>query len=260
MGEKKPSVDVFTLSHRGLVRGNNEDRALFRELRIGKTRHASLAVLADGVGGHTAGEIAAQIAVDTITGSLANNLPKVDVHGVIEEAILAANQAILEDTAKNPKNSGMGTTCVVALIIKRNLYTAHLGDSRLYLFRKRTLHLLTKDHTMLAEMRMETEAQPGGNDRDHPMAHILSRYLGTNHALEVDQRIFYGGAVHDSLKLKPNDTLLLCSDGVTDLLNSEEIAQTLATCAGRKRAQTLIFRALEKGGHDNATAVVLDIR
>jgi len=257
---KKPArILAYSLSHRGLSRENNEDRAQVAHLPYIQGKAACLAVLADGVGGHSAGEVASRIAVETIISEASRSHPASDAHQQLELAIQAANRAILEDADRHPERARMGTTCVCALIIGRTLYAAYLGDSRLYLHRKRSLQRLTRDHTMLEEMIRLSGADTSDNPRAHPMAHVLTRYLGSSQPPDVDHQILDGTGFVDTFKLRANDILLLCSDGISDLVTDEEIEHTLSTCNGRKRAQTLVYRALENGGHDNASVIVLQI-
>ena len=258
MTEKPKPIKSFILSHKGLVRSNNEDCAAVLESCDFGDKKPTLAVLADGIGGHNAGEVASRIAVDTIITSF-NQMKPSDPLTMLESAILAANQKILDNINDHPDRKGMGTTCVCALIIGKTLYAAHLGDSRLYLLRTRKLSQLTNDHTLFEEFKHLVIRQSDNNTRSHPMAHVLSRYLGSRHVIDVDKNLIGIVKTAESFNLKSDDILLLCSDGLTDLLTDDEITHILLTCAGRKRAQSLIYRALENGGHDNTTVIVLKI-
>jgi len=257
MAGKKGHVIAHTLSHRGLVRGNNEDYLSITELSPVGGKPAFLAILADGVGGHNAGEVASRIAVDTIMEQVRQKHPADDVHDLLEESILVANQAILEDVSNHPDRGGMGTTCVCVLIIGNTLYTAHLGDSRLYLQRRDNLQRLTRDHTLQEEMITILEHDGNNQSRSQPLAHVLTRYLGSPHTVDVDHHMLDGEKRVETFKIKKSDILLLCSDGITDMVSDDEIHRILSTCNGRKRPQSLVYHALKQGGHDNATAVVL---
>lgn len=260
MAKKQRFTDFHTLSHRGLQRANNEDRVQVKPLPAVNGKTAILAVLADGVGGHQAGEVASRIAVETISAEITRTHPALDARSQLDQAIQAANRAILADIQANPERAGMGTTCVCALIIGRTLYAAHLGDSRLYFQRGHSLQRLTRDHTMQEELITLLGSGTQETTRSHPMAHVLTRYLGAPHEVDVDHQLIDGdGSPSDKLKLRANDILLLCSDGISDLVSDEEIERILSGCSGRKRAQTLVIRALENGGHDNATVAVLQI-
>jgi len=258
MASSPKQTQYFVLSHKGMVRANNEDKAVVESLGDNNGNKIHIAVLADGVGGHTAGEVASRIAVNTIINELRGSR-FFDPHSALDDAIEKANQAILDDIAQHPIRKGMGTTCVCALILGNTLYPAHLGDSRLYLLRGKSLSQLTRDHTMLEEYRHLTIVHPDNITRSHPLAHVLSRYLGSADPIDIDHELTGVGQGARTLELLPGDVLLLCSDGLTDLLSEKEIAHILLTCSGRKRTQTLVMRALEKGGHDNTTVIVLDI-
>jgi len=258
MAVRQKPITFFVLSHKGLVRHNNEDYAAVQEIANFKGGKALLAVLADGVGGHKAGEVASRIAVDTIFKSM-NNMQSSDPHFALDSAINNANLALLENMEKYPDHEGMGTTCVCTLIVENTLYAAHLGDSRLYLLRGRSLSQLTRDHTILQDYKHLTILHPDNLTRSHPLAHVISRYLGTHDSIEIDQEMVGIGQSALSLTLKSGDIILLCSDGLTDLLTDEEITHTILTCKGRKRTQSLVYRALEKGGHDNTTVIILNI-
>ena len=252
-------VSFYTLSHRGLVRQNNEDCALAIALDSPDADPALLAILADGVGGHSAGEIASRIAVDTIAAFVREHHPSPDPHVLLNDAIQAANRAILADVSEHPESAGMGTTCACVLIIGNTLYAAHLGDSRIYLQRSRILQRLTRDHTLFEEYQHLTPESTDRVGRNHPMAHVLSRYLGSAHPMHVDPHIIGFENESDTLALQSGDALLLCSDGISDLITDEEIEGILSACCGRKSVQMLVYRALENGGHDNATAIVLNV-
>jgi len=259
MEKRTQQVRSDALSHRGLVRTNNEDRVQVAVLKPADGKTAFVAVLADGVGGHHAGEVASRIAVDTIITEITRTHPAPDVHFQLQKAFQAANQAILDNISTHPQRAGMGTTGVCALIIGHTIYTAHLGDSRLYLHRGHSLQRLTRDHTMLEELITLAGTEELDNARSQPIAHVLTRYLGAPHIADVDHHMYVNQEKIDKLKLHAEDILLLCSDGITDMLSDEEIANILSTCSGKKRAQLLVYRALENGGHDNASVIVLQI-
>jgi serine/threonine protein phosphatase PrpC len=260
---KGTQIRFAALSHRGFVRKNNEDRQDAYPFTIpGNNRTpALLAVLADGVGGNKGGEVAAQIAVETIISRIKKNKPLKDPQTVLKNAVEHANQAILNASEGKSELNKMATTCVCALVIGKRLYAAHLGDSRLYLLRKHELRLLTSDHTWMVEMGVAISSYPDGIPRSHPLAHVLSRYLGSPQACDVDLLMTSSeaGQKISFLDLAGGDTLLLCSDGLTDMLPDAQIAKILQTCPLHKSAQSLVYRALQHGGHDNTTVIVIKI-
>lgn len=261
---KETIYQISTFSHRGLVRSNNEDNLTVHtfETTEAESRQVLLAVLADGVGGHSAGEVASHIGIETIP-TIVADCQNLDTPGtLLESAIITANQAIVDQANQNDTFKGMGSTCVCALIIGKQLTIANLGDSRMYLVRDQEIQQLTHDHTWLEEIiKMEL---PGAEKitRNHPMAHVLNRYLGSSEPIEVDLRIqlkdreLSGG---QGMQLQSEDILILTSDGISDLLNDEEIMEIALRSSWKKIAQTLVYFALKKGGHDNATAISIKV-
>ena len=264
----EPAFFLTSFSHKGLIRENNEDyldtRSYITNER--KPRSVLLAVLADGVGGHLAGEIASRLGVDTIITNFSSNENLEHPEELLEEAIIAANAAIVEDANHIIEHAGMGSTCVCALLIDQRLYIANLGDSRLYLIRDNTIQQLTFDHTWLEEIAGRGLPNAGKITRNHPLAHVLNRYLGTSEPLRVDLRIRTGSKqsneemrAKQGMEMKTGDCLLLMSDGICDLLSDEEILEIATTTPPAKISKRLIFDALKKGGHDNASAVTIVI-
>ena len=184
-------VPSASLSHQGKVRNNNEDRLAVQSYVTGEQepRHILLAVLSDGVGGNRAGEVAAQIGVDTIVDLFGNIKTLDDPASILKEVIIAANLAVLNESEIKPELKGMGATCICALIIEKKLYLGSLGDSRAYLLRRRVLRQLNYDHTLLGDAEGEGPYGVKGITRDHPLAHVLTRYLGSAHPVLVDMRV-----------------------------------------------------------------------
>jgi serine/threonine protein phosphatase PrpC len=266
------AVRAFGLTDRGKVRGSNEDHFLVAELarsllvrqtslpqaasRQGRSRGHVLLV-ADGMGGHAAGEVASALSVEAVESFVLellrrfSNLQASDEHGVIgdlREAVIQADARIAEEVDLHPELAGMGTTLTMAFFSGRRLFVIHAGDSRCYLLRGGVLERLTEDHTVVAGMVDRGEISPE-QARQHPRRHIVTNVLGGGHAgVRVD--------VHRE-DLEPGDVLLLCSDGLTDMVDDGGIAAALAEEAGPEAAcGRLIDRANEAGGRDNVTAVV----
>jgi protein phosphatase len=261
----QPHVEVAMLSHRGLVRANNEDRfQVSHFIRADTHQPVLLAVLADGVGGHLGGEIAAQTGVEALTEAVSSCRSLDDPAAVIRDAILAANQAVLARAAADKKVSGMGATCACALLVGDRLYIGNLGDSRAYLADGGNFSQLTHDHTWLEENGDLDLPGLRGLGRRHPFAHVLTRYLGSSEPPDVDLRLRLmeddGGAENRSnqgIHLQPGQQVLLCSDGLSDMLSDEDIHAILLEHAPRKAVQKLVLCALEKGGHDNVSVILL---
>jgi protein phosphatase len=244
----------------------NEDRYSVSAYRFTTDDHTPsvLALLADGIGGHHAGEIAAQLAVESITryvaGSRLNQPPE-----VLKQALTYTNQIILNRAKANPKFSGMGTTCVCGWIIGSRLYAASVGDSRLYLMRGSRILRLTTDHSWVQEALTQGRLTPD-QVKGHPNAHIIRRFLGTTSPLNPDLRLRLSDKESDTqaeanqgLRLFPGDRLLLCSDGLTDLVQDAEILDIIQASPLETSPSHLIKLANQRGGHDNITVVIMEV-
>jgi serine/threonine protein phosphatase PrpC len=221
--------------------------------------------VADGIGGHLAGEVAAELAVDHISQVVAESdasHPK----KILEEAIHAASNAVAEHASSTPDQQGMGSTCACILIIGNQLYTASVGDSRIYLLREGRIQQLTTDHTWVQEALEKNVITPE-YARDHPNIHVIRRYLGSPEPPEVDFRMRLYDSETDTLAegnqgmpLYAGDTLLICSDGLTDLVWNDEIGEIIRTKGNLKgAAQGLVDTANQRGGHDNTTVVLISV-
>lgn len=263
----QPHVEVAMLSHRGLVRANNEDRLLVSHfIRADDKQPVLLAALADGVGGHLGGEIAAQAGVEALSAAVASCQSLNDPAALIRDAIIAANQAVLDQVAADQTVSGMGATCVCALLVGDRLHIGNLGDSRAYLADDANFAQLTHDHTWLEENGDLGPPGMRGLGRRHPFAHVLTRYLGSSEPPEVDLRLRWredGSGpetlTNQGIRLQTSQQVLLCSDGLSDMLPDETIHTILRQNAPRKAVQKLILCALERGGHDNVSLILLRV-
>ena len=234
-------IRCFGLTDVGCSRLSNED-AFAVEPELG------LFVVADGMGGAQAGELASAIAIETIVNGVRCSAPTRTVEGLVA-AIREANRSILARAAENPDYQGMGTTVVAALIDPPAAHIASVGDSRLYLFRQGALERVTSDQTLVNEVGRSlglTEEQI----HTHPFRNVLTMAVGARERIEVHSH---------ELTLDAGDILLLCSDGLHGVVDDQELAQVLAA-ADRGLAETtadLIGRARENGGPDNITAVLV---
>lgn len=261
-------VPFASLSHQGKVRQNNEDRLVVRNYVTDKLqpRHVLLAVLSDGVGGNRAGEIAAQIGVDSIVNLFGNITSLDDPASALKEVVITANQTVFEASARKAELQGMGATCICVVIIEKTLYLASLGDSRAYLLRGRMIRQLNYDHTLLEDTVGIGSSGSKSITRDHPLAHVLSRYLGSAHPAEVDTRLRKEKRLLqkttltiESLDLIKGDHILLCSDGLSDMLTDGEIKDAVKGRNLQKDTHQLVQYALEKGGHDNVSVILMKI-
>jgi protein phosphatase len=241
-------LEVAIRSHAGLVRSHNQDF-------VAVDAERGAVVLADGMGGHRAGEVASRIAADCALAELnaAQSETAVDsTAGLLRvgHAVEMANQALFDACAKQPELRGMGTTVVAAAFRDRHLFHAHVGDSRLYRVRFGRLRRLTQDHTLIQRMVDDgvfvnrAEAREAGI-RDN----VLTRSLGMQNPADVD--------VAD-LPVEPGDTFLFSSDGLHGLVADREIARILRDPQGDldEQAQALLDAALAAGGNDNVSVVL----
>ncbi|MHB1930403.1 MAG: Stp1/IreP family PP2C-type Ser/Thr phosphatase [Acidimicrobiales bacterium] len=230
----------------GLVRAVNQDHLLVAE---------PLFAVADGMGGHAAGEVASETAVEALRQAVAGELR---VGGLtlsgMADAVHQANRAVWEEAQANPDLRGMGTTLTAIALVEdgdgERLAVANVGDSRTYRLRDGRLEQLTVDHSLVAELIAEGQIQPDEAET-HPQRHVLTRALGVYPDVEVDVL---------SAELRPEDRLLLCSDGLSRELAGEQIASLLRRYADPAQAAgELVATARRHGGSDNITAVVVDV-
>jgi serine/threonine protein phosphatase PrpC len=239
---------MLLLEHHGLtdpgkVRKNNEDSLL-----VGEGRDDTLFVVADGIGGFEAGEVASSIAIDV--------LKEVAPSESLEDAIREANRRILAASRGDEKLSGMGTT-VVAMRFGGTeeepvAQVAHVGDSRTYLVRGGEMRPVTEDHSLVAELVRSgdlTRAQA----TDHPQKNLITRALGAEEEVEVDTIV---------LPVEPGDRFVLCSDGLSDMVPETKMQSILLSDPEdpEKTARALLAAALKAGGADNVTVVIVDVR
>jgi serine/threonine protein phosphatase PrpC len=260
-------LHVTAVTDPGLRGKSNEDRFAVSAHRLSKAHPipSLLAIIADGVGGHRAGEVAAEMAVETISRLVAES-DAAQPTQILFQALAHASQLIYAQSKRDLAQTGMGTTVVCAWIIGDRLYTAAAGDSRLYLLRSGVLQRLTTDHTWVQEALDHGALSPEGA-RDHPNAHVIRRYLGAKHPLRADLRLRLHPDESDAQaeanqgqRLLPGDRLLLCSDGLTDLVDDAEMLAALGTDGPIKGALNgLVALANERGGHDNITILALEM-
>jgi protein phosphatase len=245
---------------------SNEDRYSVSAFRLddeGSTPSV-FAIIADGVGGHKAGEIAAEIAVNSISHVVAES-DGAEPQKTLEYAIIQAGDAIQKQSLKNTSQQGMGSTCACAWIIDHRLYTASVGDSRIYLVRDEDVQQISIDHTWVQEALDHGIIKPE-QARNHPRSHIIRRYLGSKTAVVPDLRLKLSSDETDEqsianqgMKLYPGDQLLLCSDGLSDLVEENEIREALQTPETSEALTSLVELANERGGHDNITIIALKV-
>lgn len=234
----------------GRIRQINEDRAWVGMLDNGIT----LAIVADGMGGHQAGDVASQLAVNAYRELLELNASKADLSIVegkmlIRQAIVSANDVVYDMASRNEQYYNMGTTIVAALVIDQHVIIGHIGDSRAYLFSVEGITQLTEDHTLVNELVKSGQISPE-EAVHHPRRNVLTRAVGTDPQIEVDIQ---------TIELSPDNLLLLCSDGLTNMVSDDELLQMVYKDGSEldDKAERLIQQALQAGGDDNVTVVLL---
>lgn len=236
-------MKTFSKTDIGMVREVNQDYVYVSDSPIGKL--PNLFVVADGMGGHKAGEFASRYTVEVVKDELARSTED-GPEAMIRQAITSANQKLLETARQDSKLEGMGTTLVVATVIDRTLYFANVGDSRLYLLND-DIKQISKDHSLVQEM-----VRLGGirqeDAKHHPDKNIITRAIGASDKLEID---FY------EYRLKKEDIILMCTDGLSNMVEDEEILHIVKSSRDVVEAvERLIERANQNGGSDNIGVVV----
>ena len=259
---------VAASSHKGMKKGKiNEDRYAISSFQFNEEDPTPVlfAIVSDGIGGHLAGEVAAEMVVNYVSQAVADSNGENPLE-TIAIAVDAANQAIVELAEDDTEKQGMGATCVCVWVIDNRLYGGTIGDSRLYLMRGASIRQLSIDHTWIQEAIEKGVITPE-QARNHPNIHVIRRYIGSSPAPDVDFRLRTNVEQHDDemlgnqgMPLQGGDTLLLCSDGLTDLVWNDEILEIVRAKKDLKSAaQALIDLANERGGHDNTTIVLLGV-
>jgi len=257
---------VIAASDPGVSGKNNEDTYAVSAYHVSSSdpTPAMLAIVADGVGGHQAGEVASSIAVEMITQLVADSDAEHPL-ATLEGAFHRANQAIYSQATINPANAGMSTTAACVWIIGDQLYLASMGDSRIYLKRGDRIHQLTIDHTWVQEA-IESGVLKRNQVRSHPNAHLIRRYLGSKQPAIPDFRInlpsksgISHGAENQGMILDAGDYILLCSDGLTDLVSDDEINSNLGRYPLDEAIDSLVKLANSRGGHDNITIIGIKV-
>ena len=248
------SIEMIGLTDTGMVREHNEDCFLI-------VPESGVAILADGMGGHLAGEVASAMAVDQVIHYLLQSfaelhkerLPKIDGRssesGALVEAIKTANAAIHAASLAKAEQAGMGTTIVAVTFNDRRLTVAHVGDSRLYQYRYGVLSAVTEDHSMVQELLRRGLITPE-EARTSVNRNLVTRALGVDPAVDVDVK---------EQTFEDGDIYLLCSDGLNDVLTDEEIAAKLAESGGdlATAARKMIADVNARGGPDNVSIVLI---
>jgi serine/threonine protein phosphatase PrpC len=256
--EARLQIDFWAATDNGKQRDHNEDNFLV-------DRKLNVFVVADGMGGHAAGEVASSICVHKVREAVATNkdlinrfaskdkgVPRSDIQRILEHAVQSACSAIYEHAQREPEKRGMGTTCSLLLLAGDRGFIAHVGDTRVYLMRQGQVHQLSDDHSLVNELVRRGKLSPEEVDsspyRDYKNA--VTRAVGVYESVEVDTLDF---------DVLPGDQFLLCSDGLHAYLNDKNITQVLSRPDIKEATNKFIELANRGGGHDNITGVVVRV-
>lgn len=239
-------IKTFSLTDVGRKRKVNQDCVYTSEQPVGNL--PNLFIVADGMGGHNAGDYAANATVAALV-SVAASSDAQDPVLIMAKAIETANEAVYQKSHENIAFEGMGTTVVAAVLIGGVLQVANVGDSRLYVVNDREIRQITRDHSLVEEM-VRMGGLPQTEARNHPGKNIITRAVGVKDAVEAD---FF------AVELTEGDCVLMCTDGLTNMLDDEEIRMIIS--GGRdivEMAQELVNAANEHGGRDNISVIIIE--
>lgn len=251
MTDLSSMIEIATATHPGMVRSHNEDS-------IAADAAAGLAVLADGMGGYNAGEVASGIAVAMISAELkkaltaiTGDLDAATAEKLVGEHAVRANNAIFQASQSQPQYAGMGTTLVVALWHDNRMVVGHIGDSRLYRMRAGKLEQVTRDHSLLQE-QIDSGLITKEQARHSQNKNLVTRAVGIDPEVDAE--------VH-SYPVEAGDIYLLCSDGLNDMVTDEDMELTLASLQANLplAAEQLVQQANDNGGRDNVSVILVRV-
>lgn len=245
-------LHVIVLSDMGNVRTNNEDMGMFFKVADDNVirEKGYLLIVADGMGGHQAGEVASRMAGDIISREYFKQPGNGGVEKNLAKAFSLANKNIFEKARSQKTYNGMGTTCTALVVIDKTVYYAHVGDSRAYMQKGNSIVQITEDHTYVQEL-VNTGDITAEEAATHPKRNILTNAMGTKPELRIDTG-------KCAFLLEGNDKLLICSDGLYDYLSNEELKEILQKEGLKNAAGFMIDQAKARGGHDNITVVLAE--
>ena len=255
---------VAAQSHPGQTGKNNEDSFAVSAYTLSQYNPMPVvfAVVSDGIGGHRAGEVASAIVVNMLSEMVGQNTSGNPL-SLFQESFYRVSEEIFSQAQLDGTRKGMGATVSCAWVIGDVLYIAYAGDTRIYLIRDHHIQQLSRDHTWVQEA-IEKGVLSRSQIKTHPNLHVIRRYLGSETPPEPDMRLFITPSDSDAkakanqgLLIQPGDVILLCTDGLTDLVTDQEILLSLTDKTLNQAALNLIELANQRGGHDNITTVLL---
>lgn len=240
-------MNVFFETNKGLLRENNEDNLIVEEFD-----NYSLYAVADGMGGHKAGEVASSIAIEGIRNYFVESMERDDFKPplFIIESVKLSNDKIREESMKNEECCGMGTTVTMAVLDKKlnTIYIGNVGDSRAYLLRNDEIKQITTDHTYVHELLKDGRIT-AEEAKIHPKRNVITRALGSEESVHAD--IF-------EIEFYENDILILCTDGLTTHVSNDKMLDIIKEYGTSESVQKLIKQANDNGGTDNITIIIVD--
>ena len=235
-------MKVFALTDKGSVRVLNEDSY------YAPAPGEEFCCVADGMGGHNAGEVASAIAAEVFADRMRDTI--FSPHDRLRRAVSAANKVIFDKAAGNQELSGMGTTITGLLVENGEAHIAHVGDSRCYLLRNRALIQVTSDHTLVEELLLKG-AITVREAKNHPQRNVVTRALGTEMGVMIDLL---------RVRTLPGDIFMLCSDGLSGLVSHRDMTEILnSRMRCEDKAVALVSKAIDAGGYDNITVLLAEI-
>ena len=238
-------MKTYSITDTGALREMNQDYFFASDDPVGNL--PNLYIVADGMGGHKAGDYASRYTTQRMVAAVSRSSGEEPVT-ILQEAIATANKILIEEAAEDEAKRGMGTTLVAATISDGKLYVANIGDSRLYVI-NRDIRQITRDHSLVAEMVRIGEVNEA-DARQHPDKNIITRAIGAGENVQAD---FF------EINLQENDRILLCTDGLTNMVEDDTIRDiVLSNAPVEERAKMLVSTANRNGGRDNITVMIIE--
>lgn len=237
-------MKTFSVTDAGVVREMNQDYYFSSDTAVGNL--PNLFIVADGMGGHKAGDYASRYTIERVVASVSRNTGEEPI-AIMKEAINKANELLVAESREDESKSGMGTTLVIGTIIGNKLFVANIGDSRLYVVGQ-NMRQITRDHSLVDEMVRLGEIN-ADEARIHPDKNIITRAVGTSDHVEAD---FF------EVEITADDTILLCTDGLTNMVRDDEILDIIKKYDNAQAAtMQLVKEANANGGRDNITVMII---
>ena len=239
-------MKTFSMTHIGQRREMNQDYMFTSETAVGNL--PNLFLVADGMGGHAAGDYASRFTVEKLVELIGKSGEKEPV-AIMKSAVSMTNSLLLTEAQADPAKNGMGTTIVAATVIENTLYAANVGDSRLYVINQEDITQITRDHSLVEEMVSMGEINRE-QARNHEKKNIITRAIGGYDTVEAEMF---------SVDLKPNDCILMCTDGLSNMVEDADILKIVKSAPDiETAAKNLVAAANANGGKDNITVMIIE--